>query len=152
MRRDSAGYFYFVDRVGDTFRWKGENVSTREVEEAIVACPGVAEAVVYGVTVPGAEGRAGMAAIVTGDGFDLAELHRRLAEHLPDYARPMFLRLCSRIRMTATFKPHKQQLASEGYDPASITDELYFDARMVEQYVVLDLPLHDMLRTGKVRL
>jgi fatty-acyl-CoA synthase len=152
MRRDSAGYFYFVDRVGDTFRWKGENVSTREVEEAIVACAGVADAVVYGVTVPGAEGRAGMAAIVTGDGFDLAELHRRLAEHLPDYARPMFLRLCDRIRMTATFKPHKQQLASEGYDPASITDELYFDARMLGKYVVLDLALHDRLRTGEVRL
>jgi fatty-acyl-CoA synthase len=126
-------------------------VSTREVEEVIVACPGVAEAVVYGVTVSGAEGRAGMAAIVTGDGFDLAELHRRLVEHLPDYARPMFLRLCNRIRMTATFKPHKQQFASEGYDPASITDELYFDARMLGKYVVLDLPLHEGLRTGKVR-
>jgi fatty-acyl-CoA synthase len=152
MRRDSAGYFYFVDRVGDTFRWKGENVSTREVEEEIVACRGVAEAVVYGVAVPGAEGRAGMAAIVVGDGFDLGELHRRLAEHLPDYARPVFLRLCNRIKMTATFKPHKQQFASEGYDPASITDELYFDARMLGKYVVLDPPLYEMLRTGIMRL
>src|SRR5262249_59308320 len=63
MRKDAAGFFYFVDRLGDTFRWKGENVSTSEVAEAITSFPGVADATVYGVAVPGADGRAGMAAV-----------------------------------------------------------------------------------------
>jgi acyl-CoA synthetase (AMP-forming)/AMP-acid ligase II len=71
VRRDRNGYFYFVDRIGDTFRWKGENVSTSEVAEIIHTLDGVEEANVYGVAVPGFDGKAGMAAIVPGDGFDL---------------------------------------------------------------------------------
>ena len=81
MRRDEAGYFYFVDRIGDTFRWKGENVSTTEVAAAISACPGIVDAAVYGVRVPGAEGRAGMAAIVAAPGFDLARIAAALGRH-----------------------------------------------------------------------
>ena len=76
MRLDEGGYFHFVDRVGDTFRWKGENVATSEVNEAVLDCPGVVEATTYGVEIPGADGRAGMAAIVVDDGFDLGELRR----------------------------------------------------------------------------
>ena len=76
MRLDEAGYFHFVDRVGDTFRWKGENVATSEVNEAVLDCPGVVDASTYGVEIPGADGRAGMAAIVVDDGFDLAEFQR----------------------------------------------------------------------------
>ncbi len=71
MRKDDAGYYYFVDRIGDTFRWKGENVATSEVQEAITGFSGVREANVYGVSVPGAEGRVGMAALVVDDGIDL---------------------------------------------------------------------------------
>ena len=89
MMRDAEGYFYFVDRIGDTFRWKGENVATLEVAEAIAACRGVTDVSVYGVTVPGHDGRAGMAAIVAGDGFDLQTLHARLRERLPAYAVPI---------------------------------------------------------------
>jgi fatty-acyl-CoA synthase len=152
MRRDRAGYFYFVDRIGDTFRWKGENVSTGEVEEVVVACPGVAEAVVYGVAVPGTEGRAGMAAIVPGDGFDLAQLRRHLADRLPEYARPVFLRLREGIALTGTFKPQKQALAAEGYDPAAIADDLYADDRACGAYVKLDPELHRRIRTGEVRV
>src|SRR5262249_19161903 len=110
MRKDRAGYYYFVDRIGDTFRWKGENVSTSEVEEIIVGCPGISEAVVYGVAIPCAAGRAGMAALVTNDSFELERLNRHLAERLPDYAPPVFLRFCSGIPMTGTFKPQKQSL------------------------------------------
>ena len=80
MRRDAAGYYYFVDRIGDTFRWKGENVSTTEVAEAIAAFPGVREANVYGVSVPGYEGRAGMAALVV-DGADHFDLVRPARPH-----------------------------------------------------------------------
>ena len=97
MRRDSDGYFQFVDRIGDTFRWKGENVSTTEVAEAICTFPGVAEANVYGVAVAGRDGRAGMAAIVCIPGLDLAALRAHLAVRLPDYARPVFLRIRDEI-------------------------------------------------------
>jgi len=152
MRRDRAGFFYFIDRIGDTFRWKGENVSTGEVEEVIAACPGIAEVVVYGVAVPGAEGRAGMAAIVPGAGFDLALLRRHLAERLPDYARPVFLRLRDGISLTGTFKPQKQQLAADGYDPAGTDDALYFDDRAAGAYVRLDAALHRRIEAGEFRV
>src|SRR6266851_324834 len=93
MRKDARGYFYFVDRVGDTFRWKGENVSTTEVAETVSACPGVIEAVVYGVTIPGTEGRAGMAAVITNRDFNMVAFRQHLAVCLPEYARPLFLRV-----------------------------------------------------------
>lgn len=152
MRKDGRGYFYFVDRVGDTFRWKGENVSTTEVAATITACPGVVEAVVYGVAIPGAEGRAGMAAAVVGPGFDLAAYRRHLVAHLPEYARPLFLRVCGAIEATATFKPKKQDLAREGYDPATTADAIYFDDRLHQAFVKVDAALHERIRAGGVRL
>jgi len=152
MRRDRSGFFYFVDRIGDTFRWKGENVSTGEVEEVIAACPGVVEVAVYGVAIPGAEGRAGMAVIVPGDGFDLAQLRQHLAQRLPDYARPVFLRIRDGIALTGTFKPQKQQLALEGYDPAAIGDDLYLDDRARGAYIRLEAALHRRIQDGKIRL
>jgi fatty-acyl-CoA synthase len=152
MRQDEKGFFYFVDRVGDTFRWKGENVSTLEVAEAVASCPGVVEANVYGVTVPGAEGRAGMAAIVADEAFDLGRLHAHLAERLPAYARPLFLRLRERLEITETFKQKKADLVREGFDPARVADALYFDDRGRGGYVRLDAALHERLRAGEVRL
>jgi fatty-acyl-CoA synthase len=152
MRRDERGFFYFMDRIGDTFRWKGENVSTAEVATIIAECPGVREAVVYGVKVPGAEGRAGMAAITTGAGFDLAALHRHVAERLPDYARPLFLRRRSGIEATATFKPKKQDLLHQGFDPGTISEPLYFDDRAQGIYVPLDPALHIRIASGALRL
>jgi fatty-acyl-CoA synthase len=125
MRQDRAGFFYFVDRMGDTFRWKGENVSTAQVAEIIGAYPGIANAVVYGVEIPNADGRAGMAAITLTEGFDPAGLHAWLAERLPAYARPVFLRLCERLETTGTFKPVKARLVQEGYDVAIVTDPVY---------------------------
>ncbi|HVV92456.1 MAG TPA: long-chain-acyl-CoA synthetase [Hyphomicrobiales bacterium] len=152
MRRDEAGFFYFADRIGDTFRWKGENVATAEVAAAIAACPGIAEAVVYGVAVPGADGRAGMAAIVPGDGFDLATLRARLAGRLPAYARPVFLRLCREIPRTETFKPKKQALAKEGFDPAAVADPLHVDDPVAGAYVPLDAVRFAAIATGAMRL
>ncbi len=125
MRRDEHGYFYFVDRVGDTFRWKGENVSTGEVGAALQAVPGIREANVYGVTVPGLDGRAGMAALVVDGDFNLEALPARL-KALPHYARPIFLRLSPRIEVTGTFKQRKVDLVREGTDPSAIADPLYF--------------------------
>lgn len=136
VRQDAEGFFYFVDRIGDTFRWKGENVATTEVAEALTACSDVLEASVYGVAVPGAEGKAGMAALTVAADFDLDTLHRELSAALPAYARPMFLRLCSEIGVTETFKQKKSVLATEGYDPSRVADPIYLDAG--KSYVRLD--------------
>jgi fatty-acyl-CoA synthase len=152
MRKDSRGFFYFVDRAGDSYRWKGENVSATEVAETIAACPGVVQAVAYGVAVPGTEGRAGMAAIVPGQDFALTVLHRHLAERLPSYARPLFLRLCERIEATATFKPRTAELARDGFDPAATCDAFYFDSREHQEYLPLDPLLHDRIERGEIAL
>ena len=152
MRKDSRGFFYFVDRIGDTFRWKGENVSTTKVAEAIAGCPGVTEAVVYGVAVPGADGRAGMAAIVASSDFDVAALRRHLAASLPEYARPLFLRLRGAIDVTATFKHKKQELAAQGFDPHATDDPLYLDDRAAGACTRIDAALHARIVAGNLRL
>jgi fatty-acyl-CoA synthase len=152
MRRDAQGFFYFVDRVGDTFRWKGENVSTTEVAAAISGCPGVAEVAVFGTTVPNADGRAGMAALVVGEGFDLAQLRRTLSSVLPSYARPVFLRIVSQLEITGTFKLRTQELVRQGYDPAQVGDALYLDDASRGEYVRLDAALHQRIASGQLRL
>ena len=152
MRRDARGFYYFVDRVGDTFRWKGENVSTGEVQDAIAACTGVLECVVYGVQVPGADGRAGMAALVVRPGFDLAAFRAELALKLPEYARPVFVRLLAALEATGTFKPKKHELQQAGFDPAVISDPLYVGDRARDAFVPLDAALHARIIAGGVRL
>jgi fatty-acyl-CoA synthase len=151
MRRDAQGFFYFVDRVGDTFRWKGENVSTTEVAAAIARCPGVIEVAVYGVRVPHAEGRAGMAALVTGAGFELGELQRTVAA-LPSYARPLLVRIVSQLEITGTFKLRTQELVRQGYDPSQVSDALYLADAANGQYVRLDSPLYQRIASGSLRL
>jgi fatty-acyl-CoA synthase len=152
MRKDENGYFYFVDRIGDTFRWKGENVSTTEVEEAIGQCSGVLESNVYGVQVPGRDGRAGMAAIVARPDLDLAALRAHLANRLPEYAQPVFLRIRTDIEVTATFKQKKVDLVKQGFDPTAISDPIYFNDPNTKAFVPLDAALYDGIRGGKVRL
>jgi fatty-acyl-CoA synthase len=150
MRKDEKGYFCFVDRIGDTFRWKGENVATAEVAEAICAFPRVKEANVYGVTIPGTDGRAGMAALVADEDLDLAAFRTHLIDRLPDYARPIFLRLRRELPVTATFKHAKTDLARDGYDPAATTDLIYFSDPEREAFVRLDKALYDRIQTGQV--
>ncbi|MBV9997403.1 MAG: long-chain-acyl-CoA synthetase [Caulobacteraceae bacterium] len=152
MRQDDQAFWYFVDRIGDTFRWKGENVSAAEVAEALRAFPGIRDASVYGVVVPGAGGRAGMAAVVAGPDFDLAVLPAHLAARLPDYARPVFLRLVPTLAVTETFKPKKAALAEEGYDPGRSDDPLYLYDRERGAYVGLDADLLAQVREGRLRL
>jgi fatty-acyl-CoA synthase len=152
MRRDAEGFFYFLDRIGDTFRWKGENVSTTEVAALLGTCPGVAEVAVFGVAVRGTEGRAGMAALVVDEGFDWVAFRRHVTERLPAYARPLFLRRVEALDATGTFRLKKQALAAEGYDPARIRDELYFDDAEQGAYVPLDAPLYERLMSGRQRL
>jgi fatty-acyl-CoA synthase len=152
MRADAGGYFYFVDRIGDTFRWKGENVATSEVAAAITAFPGVTEATVYGVAVPGTEGAAGMAALVVDGKLDLQQFREHLARALPSYARPLFLRIQDRIAVTATFKHQKSDLVRDGFDPAAMADAIYFDDPSQRAYVRLDEPIYERIKAGKVRL
>lgn len=126
VRDQGWHHIQFVDRVGDTFRWKGENVATTEVESALCACPGIDEAVVYGVQLPGVEGRAGMASLSLGaPAFDGAALAQQLQQRLPAYAVPLFLRLRRDQETTSTFKHRKVDLKREGYDPARVADPLY---------------------------
>jgi fatty-acyl-CoA synthase len=152
MRKDAQGYFYFVDRIGDTFRWKGENVSTAEVAEAIARCPGVRDATVYGVEIPGNDGRAGMAALVVDAGFDLAALHRHLAASLPTYARPVFVRIRAELDTTGTFKHRKDELAREGYDPGATDDAIYFSDPQRQTYMPMDRELFQRVQAGSARI
>jgi fatty-acyl-CoA synthase len=152
MRRDRRGYFYFVDRIGDTFRWKGENVSTAEVAGTICRCAGIRDANVYGVAVPGHEGRAGMAAIAADAALDLAALRAHLHAQLPAYARPLFLRIRSEIDMTMTFKQKKVDLVTEGFDPRRTSDAIYFDDAREGAYVRVAPALFQELMDGRIRL
>jgi fatty-acyl-CoA synthase len=152
MRKDEQGFFYFVDRIGDTFRWKGENVATCEVSEALCAFPGILQANVYGVTLPDADGRAGMAALVTGPEIDLQALHAHLIGRLPHYARPLFLRIRSDMEVTGTFKFTKNELVRQGYDPTATADVLYFSHPQRQAFVRLDEALFDSIQSGEIRL
>jgi fatty-acyl-CoA synthase len=152
MRRNEHGFFYFVDRVGDTFRWKGENVSAGEVGAVITSCPGVADAAVYGVAIPRTDGRAGMAALVVDRTFELATLRSHVAAHLPDYARPLFVRIVPAIALTGTFKLDKRDLAEQGFDPTAISDGVYFDDKRQQAYVRLDTPLFERICKGGMHL
>jgi fatty-acyl-CoA synthase len=151
MTRDRQGYFYFVDRIGDTFRWKGENVSTHEVAQILLTAPGVMEAVVYGVTVPAHEGRAGMAALVTSAEFSLQDLRRVVEKALPAYAQPLFLRLAPLLSITGTFKPLKIELTAQGFDPAKVSGPLYLHSRELG-FVPLGQEVFDLIESGEARL
>jgi acyl-CoA synthetase (AMP-forming)/AMP-acid ligase II len=142
------GWVSFADRVGDTFRWKGENVSTNEVAEVLNAAEGVLESNVYGVHVTGAEGRAGMASVNVDGELDLERFSKHVCTKLPAYQRPYFLRVQSGMRITGTFKHQKVDYRDEGYDPAKVKDPLYFlDG---DRYIPIDEPLYKRLAAGEI--
>ncbi|KHN88925.1 Long-chain fatty acid transport protein 4 [Toxocara canis] len=141
---DRLGYLYFKDRTGDTYRWKGENVSTTEVEAILHPMQCVADATVYGVKVPGMEGRAGMAAVVMSEnaykdceGF-LKEIGTKMASSLPSYAVPVFIRLCSSVDRTGTFKLVKTNLRKLGYRPGLADDRVFYRDSSSGRYLPLD--------------
>jgi fatty-acyl-CoA synthase len=152
MRRDEHGYFYFVDRIGDTFRWKGENVATSEVSEALSVVPGVKEANVYGVAVPGMDGRAGMAALVTAQGFDIDKLADAIAPNLPVYARPIFVRLLPELEITGTFKQRKVELVKAGFNLDSFRDPIYWLDPQTRRYEPLTREICAAIVSGQVKL
>ena len=126
MRQDGDGYFYFVDRVGDTYRWKGENVSTTEIADALSGAPKVKEVTVYGVPVPGMEGKAGMAALVADPDFNIADFAAFSDHAVADFARPVFVRLQKDITTTGTFKYTKTNLVADGFDPKNTKDPMWY--------------------------
>jgi len=151
MKTDADGYFYFVDRIGDTYRWKGENVSTNEVAERLLGCPGVREANVYGVEVAGAEGRAGMAGLVVGPEFDIKVFGDGVAHELPPYAQPLFVRILPSLDVTGTFKTRKMDLIADGYDPGKIKTPIYFHDPK-KGYVKVTKGVFDKIAAGSVKL
>ncbi len=151
MRRDEQGFFYYVDRVGDTFRWKGENVATTEVAETLCGFPGVKHAVVYGVKVPGADGRIGMAALTIDGKPDRQRLRDYIAASLAPYARPAFLRLREHCDVTGTFKYSKAELVKQGYNPELISDALCFDNPETQTLDALDQSVYERIQNGKLR-
>ncbi|KAF7723014.1 hypothetical protein EC973_002430 [Apophysomyces ossiformis] len=128
LKLDHDGFYYFGDRVGDTFRWKSENVATTEVAQAIGVFPGIAEANVYGALVPNHDGRAGMAAIVLQEGakLDFKALYQYLRRKLPRYAIPVFVRFVPAMELTGTFKQQKVEFRNQGIDMSKITDAVYW--------------------------
>ena len=150
LRKDAAGFFYFVDRLGDTFRWRGENVSTSEVASVMRTLAGVTGAIVYGVTVPHNEGRAGMAAITINDHFDFDRLKSHLDAHLPTYAQPLFIRCCRSLDFTATFKAIKGRFVRDGF--ANSPEPVWFNDRGSGRFVRCDKALLESINDETRRL
>ncbi|XP_013363678.1 PREDICTED: long-chain fatty acid transport protein 3 [Chinchilla lanigera] len=151
---DDQGFLRFHDRTGDTFRWKGENVATTEVAEVFEALDFLQEVNIYGVTVPGHEGRAGMAALVLRPphALDLGQLYAHVLENLPPYARPRFLRLQESLATTETFKQQKVRMASEGFDPSALSDPLYVLDQTAGAYLPLTPARYSALLAGDLRI
>ncbi|KAK5867221.1 hypothetical protein PBY51_011734 [Eleginops maclovinus] len=154
LRFDEDNFYYFQDRVGDTFRWKGENVATTEVADVITMVDCIKEASVYGVEVPGHEGRAGMAAINLSKGLrlDSAAVFTHVENFLPAYARPRFLRIQSSLDVTGTFKHMKVKLVKEGFNPNQISDPLYFLDVKEKRYVPLTVDIFNLITSGQVKI
>ncbi|MEE3328092.1 MAG: long-chain-acyl-CoA synthetase [Myxococcota bacterium] len=150
LSRHENKWLAFVDRVGDTFRWKGENVSTNEVAETLNDAPGVLESNVYGVPVPGADGRAGMASLNCSAEFSLPVFADFVRENLPIFQRPYFLRIQQEMRITGTFKHQKVDYQKEGYDPSLVDDPLYFLAGDI--YEPVDAATFAAISSGEQKL
>ncbi|KAM3874600.1 long-chain fatty acid transport protein 6 [Diretmus argenteus] len=154
MAEDQEDFICFKDRMGDTFRWKGENVATTEVTEALGLVDFIQEANVYGVEIPGNEGRAGMAAIIVRPGhtFDGKILFDHVLKDLPAYARPLFIRLQDFMEMTGTFKQQKFQLVQSGFNPSTVTEPLYVLDYSQKCYIPLTESTYRSILAGEQKL
>lgn len=148
---DELGYLYFKDRTGDTFRWKGENVSTSEVEAIISNVVNYKDCIVYGVEIPGLEGKAGMAAIYDENNMlDMNKLSIDFKEHLAFYAIPRFIRILTKIDLTGTFKLKKKDLMDDGYNPSRTKDKLYYLSEK-SGYQLLTTDIYEQILERKIR-
>ena len=152
MRDIGNEHAQFVDRLGDTFRWKGHNISTTEVEKVLNSFEHVMLSTVYGVRIQGTDGRAGMAAIVPGssvEDFDLRGMTEHLIQNLPPYGVPIFLRFKSKLATTATFKLKKVNLKKEGFDLENVEDPLYVMLSHESKYIPLTKEIYENIQNGK---
>ncbi|XP_049976845.1 long-chain fatty acid transport protein 6 [Alexandromys fortis] len=154
MVQDHENFLYFWDRIGDTFRWKGENVATTEVADMIGRLDFIQEANVYGVPVPGYEGKAGMASIILkpNKSLDLEKMYDQVVTSLPAYACPRFLRIQEKMATTGTFKLQKIQLVEEGFHPLKISDPLYFMDNLNKAYVPLTEEIYNQIMLEELKL
>ncbi|XP_066540809.1 long-chain fatty acid transport protein 2-like [Hoplias malabaricus] len=154
LKIDKHNFLYFQDRVGETFRWKGENVSTTEVSDVIRMLDFIEDASVYGVEVPGNEGRIGMAAVTIKENreFDSREMFNHITHFLPVYTRPRFIRILECVEMTGTFKQVKVNLVKEGFNPYVIPQPLYILQENTQNYVPLTHYIYRAITTGKTQL
>jgi citronellyl-CoA synthetase len=153
LRDQGFRHAQFIDRVGDTFRWKGENVSTNEVAEALNMFPQVAESTVYGVQIPGGDGRCGMAALVLrcqAHELDLSAFTRHVESQLPAYARPVFLRVRPELEVTGTFKQMKSDLRRQGFDVSLVDEPLFFMPPRQTNYVPLTGDQYRAITNGEL--
>nr|XP_054768787.1 long-chain fatty acid transport protein 6-like [Lytechinus pictus] len=152
--RDKNYNLYFKDRIGDTFRWKGENVATTEVSQTLNELPEIMESSVYGVNVPGHYGKAGMAALSLNPGSDFspAVTYKHVTSLLPNYACPRFIRIMKQLEHTATFKQKKTGLVQDGFDPTVVPEPIFVFDQTLETYVLLDKEVHENILNGNMRL
>ncbi|XP_019718379.1 long-chain fatty acid transport protein 6 [Hippocampus comes] len=154
MAEDNEGFISFKDRVGDTFRWKGENVATTDVAETLGSVDFIQEINVYGVEIAGQEGRAGMAAIILRPGFmfDGSKFFQHVVMELPTYARPLFIRLQVVMEMTSTLKQQKFNLVQSGFNPSTISDPLYVLDYQQNSYIPLTKSAYQSILCGERKL
>ncbi|KAM4690056.1 long-chain fatty acid transport protein 3 [Rhinophrynus dorsalis] len=154
MMQDALGFVYFRDRIGDTFRWKGENVATTEVSEILSGLDFFLDVNVYGVTIPGHEGRTGMAAVTLRPGheLDLQRVYTHVMEFLPSYARPRFIRVMESMETTGTFKQLKLRLVQQGFSPSNISDPLYLLDETSHSYRPLSEDFYSRIMASEFRV
>ena len=149
LTRHENNWLSFADRVGDTYRWKSENVSTMEVAAIINKYPEVLDSNVYGVEVQSADGRAGMALMNVSNNFDFEVFSDHIEKNMNTFQRPCFVRIAEVMKTTGTFKHQKEDLKKQGFDPSMIEDKLYFYQK--GKYVEIDQPLYERIQSGKER-
>ncbi|MEE6509404.1 hypothetical protein FKM82_025965 [Ascaphus truei] len=154
MVQDHDDFIYFQDRIGDTFRWKGENVATTEVSDIIGMLDFIQETNVYGVTVPEHEGKVGMASIILmpEQSLDVKSIYEHVVTYLPGYAYPRFLRLQENMEVTGTFKQKKFCLVEQGFNPSKIPDPIFFLDDLEKSYVPLTKNIYDRIISGQIKL
>ena len=153
LRNMGFRHAQFVDRLGDTFRWKGENVATMEVEKALDSFKGVSSSAVFGIGMPRGDGKAGMAAIIKDEGasIDFEALTAYLRAVLPKYAVPLFIRFVDDFQWTATHKIKKTDLKNEGYDPEKVKKDLFVLLPGASTYTAVNRDIYKEIMNGKYK-